>query len=100
MTLQQQVQDAIDEMVAAGGEVSMQVKVVHEGRVVVDAVAGVADPRTGQPVTCGTLFFATSTGKGAATTVAHVLVERGGVGLRASGWPTCGASSEPTARAP
>ena len=85
MTLQQQVQDAIDEMVASGGEVALQVAVVHEGRVLVDAVAGVADPRTGQPVTSGTLFFATSTGKGAATTVAHVLVERGELELRAAG---------------
>ena len=77
MALQQQVQDAIDEMVASGAEVGLQVAVVHEGRVLVDAVAGVADPRTGQSVTPSTLFFATSTGKGAATSVAHVLVERG-----------------------
>ena len=48
MALQQQVQDAIDEMVASGAEDGLQVTVVHEGRVVVDAVAGVADPRTGQ----------------------------------------------------
>jgi CubicO group peptidase (beta-lactamase class C family) len=77
VALQQQVQDAIDEMVASGAEDGLQVAVVYEGRVLVDAVAGVADPRTGQPVTPGTLFFATSTGKGSATSVAHVLVERG-----------------------
>ena len=77
VALQQQVQEAIDEMVASGAEDGLQVAVVHEGRVLVDAVAGVADPRTGQPVAPDTLFFATSTGKGAATSVAHVLVERG-----------------------
>jgi hypothetical protein len=44
---------------------------------VVDAVAGLADSRTAQPVTGGTLFFAASTGRGVATSVAHALVERG-----------------------
>src|SRR5487761_869087 len=60
-----------------GGEIGLQVTVVHEGRLVVDAVSGVADQRTGEPVSASTLFFAASTGKGVASTVAHVLVERG-----------------------
>ena len=92
--MQQQAQDAIDEMVASGAEDGLQVVVVHEGRVLVDAVAGVADPRTGQPVTPNTLFFATSTGKGAATSVAHVLVERGRLSYEqrvADVWPEFGA---------
>jgi CubicO group peptidase (beta-lactamase class C family) len=67
----------INKLVASGAEVGLQVAVVHEGRLVVDAVAGAADRCTGKPVTAGTLFFATSTGKGVASTVAHVLVERG-----------------------
>ncbi|MGA2009153.1 MAG: serine hydrolase [Solirubrobacteraceae bacterium] len=49
----------------------------HEGRPVVDAVAGVADQRTGEPVGSHTLFFAASAAKGVASTVAHVLAERG-----------------------
>jgi CubicO group peptidase (beta-lactamase class C family) len=94
VALQGQVQDAIDAMVASAAEDGLQVSVVHEGRVVVDAVAGVANPRTGQAVTSNTRFFATSTGKGAATTVAHVLVERGEVGYEqrvADVWPEFGA---------
>ena len=75
--LQESVQAAVDELVARGTEIGLQVAVLHEGRVVVDAVAGVADERTGEPVAASTLFFAASTGKGLATSVAHVLVERG-----------------------
>lgn len=75
--LQAEVQAAIDGLVASGAEIGLQVAVLHEGRLVVDAAAGVADPRTGEPVSSSTLFFATSTGKGVASSVAHVLVERG-----------------------
>ncbi len=75
--VQAEVQAAIDGLVASGSEIGLQVAVLHEGRLVVDATAGVADQRTGEPVSSSTLFFATSTGKGAASTAAHVLVERG-----------------------
>jgi CubicO group peptidase (beta-lactamase class C family) len=75
--LQREVQAAIDGLVASGTEIGLQVAVLHEGRQIVDAVAGIADQRTGDPVTAGTLFFATSTGKGVASSVAHVLVEHG-----------------------
>jgi CubicO group peptidase (beta-lactamase class C family) len=40
-------------------------------------VAGIADPESGRPVTPDTPFYNFSVGKGAASTVAHVLVERG-----------------------
>lgn len=92
--LQRSVQATIDERVARGVETGLQVAVVHEGHVVVDAVAGIADERTGEPVTSITLFFATSTGKGVATSVAHVLVERGELGYDqrvADVWPEFGA---------
>jgi CubicO group peptidase (beta-lactamase class C family) len=75
--LQAEVQAAIDGLVASGAEIGLQVAALHEGRLVVDAVAGVADQRSGDPVTAGTLFFAASTGKGLASSVAHVLVEHG-----------------------
>jgi CubicO group peptidase (beta-lactamase class C family) len=39
-------------------------------------VAGVADPATGRPVTSHTPFYNYSIGKGAASTLAHMLVER------------------------
>jgi CubicO group peptidase (beta-lactamase class C family) len=76
-TPQARVQDAVDRFVADGGEVGLQVAVIHRGDLVVDAVAGLADAGRGVPVTPDTLFFATSTAKGVASAVAHVLVERG-----------------------
>lgn len=94
LELQRQVQDVIDELVASDAEDGLQVAVLHEGRVVVDAVAGLADPSTGEPVAPDTLFFAASTGKGVATSLAHVLVERGELSYDqrvADLWPEFGA---------
>lgn len=66
----------LDDVVGSGAEVGLQVVVIRSGRVVVDAARGVADPRTGAPVARDTLFWAGSTAKGVASSVAHVLVER------------------------
>ncbi|MFD6445131.1 serine hydrolase domain-containing protein [Promicromonospora sp. NPDC060204] len=74
---QARVQHAVDRLVAGGGEVGLQVAVVHRGDLVVDAVGGPADIERGATVTPETLFFAASTAKGIASAVAHVLVERG-----------------------
>ena len=92
--LQQQVQETIDELVESGAERGLQVAVYRHGEQVVDAVAGVADPATGRPVTPDTPFYAYSTGKGATATVAHVLVERGAFGYDTpivDLWPEFGA---------
>src|SRR5918995_1087650 len=75
--IQNQVQQAIDRLVESGAERGLQVAVYRHGKPVVDAVAGVADPATGRPVTSDTLFFSYSIGKGVAATVVHVLAERG-----------------------
>ena len=75
--VQKQVQDAINQLVESGAERGVQVAVYRRGELAVDAVAGVADPATGRDVTADTLFYATSTVKGATSTVAHALVERG-----------------------
>ena len=94
MALQQPVQAAIDALIASGEETGLQVAVLHAGHVVADAVAGIADQRTGAPVEPGTLFFATSAGKGVAASVAHVLVERGELDYEqrvADVWPDFGA---------
>src|ERR1700694_3048324 len=74
---QKQVQDAIDQLVESGAERGIQVAAYRDGELVVDAVAGVADPATGQLVTSGTPFYNFSIVKGAASTIAHILVERG-----------------------
>ncbi|WP_129788722.1 serine hydrolase domain-containing protein [Promicromonospora panici] len=74
---QSRVQDAVDHLTADGPERGLQVAVIHKGELVVDVVSGTADAERGLAVTPGTLFFATSTAKGVASAVAHVLVERG-----------------------
>ena len=75
--IQRQVQQAINEMVESGAERGMQVAVYQRGELVVDAVAGIADPSTGRVVRSDTPFYNFSIVKGAASTVAHVLAERG-----------------------
>jgi CubicO group peptidase (beta-lactamase class C family) len=75
--IQQQVQQATDELVEAGTERGVQVAVYRDGEQVVDAVAGVADPGSGRPVDPGTVFYNFSIVKGATATVVHLLAERG-----------------------
>jgi len=75
--LQKQVQKAIDDLVESGAERGIQVAVYRHGELVVDAVAGIADPATSRPVTSDTPFYNFSIVKGAAATLAHTLVERG-----------------------
>src|SRR5919112_833380 len=98
--MQQQVQEAIDQLVESGAERGLQVAVYRHGEQVVDAVAGVADPATGRPVTPDTPFYSYSAGKGATATVAHVLVERGLFGYDTKIvelWPEFGAHGKETA---
>jgi CubicO group peptidase (beta-lactamase class C family) len=92
--VQQQVQEAIGQLVESGAERGLQVAVYQDGRQVVDAVAGVADPATGRAVTPDTPFFSYSIGKGVAATVVHVLAERGVLGYDTpivELWPEFGA---------
>jgi CubicO group peptidase (beta-lactamase class C family) len=96
----QQVQEAIDRLVESGAERALQVAVYRHGEPVVDAVAGIADPQTGRPVTPDTPFYAYSVGKGATATVAHVLVERGLFGYDTrivELWPEFGAHGKESA---
>jgi CubicO group peptidase (beta-lactamase class C family) len=75
--IQRQDQQAIERLVESGAERGLQVAVYRHGEPVVDAVAGVGDPTTGRPVTSDTPFFSYSIGKGVASTVVHILAERG-----------------------
>jgi CubicO group peptidase (beta-lactamase class C family) len=95
--LQDRLQAAADEMVAAGTETGLQVAVRRHGRVVADVTAGLADPETGAQVDAGTLFFAASAVKGVAASLAHVLAGRGDLDydLRlADVWPEFAAQSK------
>jgi CubicO group peptidase (beta-lactamase class C family) len=98
--IQQQVQDAIDELVESGAERGLQVAVYDGGEPVVDAVAGVADPETGRAMAPDTPVHAQSTGKGVASTIVHLLVDRGAFGYDtriAELWPEFGAHGKDTA---
>lgn len=73
------VQQLLDDLVASGEEVGLQVAAYVNGELVVDAWAGIADETTGQPVTGDTLFTSWSTTKGFAATCLHILADRGQV---------------------
>jgi CubicO group peptidase (beta-lactamase class C family) len=74
--LQTRVQDAVDERIDSGTELGVQVAVFHGGRLVVNVASGLADV-SGRVVQPDALFWAASTAKGVASTVAHVLAELG-----------------------
>ena len=75
--LQTKIQDLLTTLAAEGTERGAQVAVYIDGRLAVDAWAGVADVRTGAPVLGDTLFPVFSTTKGVFSTVIHILAERG-----------------------
>ena len=98
--IQLQVQEVIARLVESGAERGLQVAVYRNGEKVVDAVAGIADPATGRPVTPDTPFFSYSIGKGVASTVVHVLAERGVLDYDTpivELWPEFGAHGKETA---
>ena len=75
--LQKAVQHAIDGRVETGAEVGVQVAVYRDGELVVDAVAGLADPDSGRRMDSGTPVYTWSMGKAMTATIVHRLVERG-----------------------
>jgi CubicO group peptidase (beta-lactamase class C family) len=77
---QQAVQDVLDELVTDGVEQGVQVAAFVDGAMVVDAVAGVADPATGRRVQPDTVFYNFSIGKGAMATLVHQQVDAGAFG--------------------
>src|SRR5438309_4679932 len=74
---QKQVQQTIDRLVESGAERGIQVAAYKRGELVVDAIAGIAEPATGRLVKSDTPFYNFSIVKAAAATLAHMLVERG-----------------------
>jgi CubicO group peptidase (beta-lactamase class C family) len=70
------VQPIIDDLVASGEEVGLQVAAYVDGKLVVDAWAGVADEPSGRAVDGDTLFTSWSTTKGFVATCVHILADR------------------------
>jgi len=88
--MQKRIQALLDRIVSEGRERGLQVAAYHDGKLVVNAWAGIADVNTGRPVDERTLFPVFSTTKGMAATVIHMLVERGKISYDqpiASIWP-------------
>jgi CubicO group peptidase (beta-lactamase class C family) len=95
--LQEKIQALLDGCVAEGTERGAQVAVYVEGKLVVDAQAGVADVRTGALVHGDTLFPVFSTTKGILATVMHLLAERGQIDYEkpiAHYWPEFAANGK------
>ena len=75
--LQDTIQTLLTNVVAEGKQRGAQVAVYIDGKLVVDAWAGVTDVRTGAKVDGDSLFPIFSTTKGIFSTVMHILAERG-----------------------
>lgn len=75
--IQGRIQSLLDDWVARGLETGAQIAVIHEGKWLVDAWAGLADSSTGARVGARTLFPAFSVTKGVTATLVHLLAERG-----------------------
>jgi CubicO group peptidase (beta-lactamase class C family) len=71
-----QVQAVLDRLVSDESEVGVQVAAYLNGRLVVDAWAGIADPARNRAVDGDTLFNVSSCGKGVAATCLHLLADR------------------------
>jgi CubicO group peptidase (beta-lactamase class C family) len=75
--VQTRIQALLDDLVSTGAERGLQAAAYLDGKLVVDAWAGVADPATGRLVDGETLFTSFSTSKGITATIIHVLADRG-----------------------
>ena len=75
--LQNTIQTLLNTLVAEGRERGIQAAAYLDGKLVVDAWAGITDVRTGASVDGDSLFPVFSTTKGIFSTVIHILVERG-----------------------
>lgn len=75
--LQSTIQTLLEQAVSQGQETGVQAVAYQNGKLMIDAFAGVADSQTGLKVTAETLFPVFSTTKGIAATAVHLLAERG-----------------------
>ncbi len=73
------VRAALEALVADTPEAGLQVAAYLNGKLVIDAWAGVADAASGRPVDGDTLFMLSSTTKGVTATCMHACVEKHGL---------------------
>jgi CubicO group peptidase (beta-lactamase class C family) len=81
----------------ARGEVGASVCITHRGQTVVDLWGGLANPKEGTPWNRDTISIVFSCTKGAAALCAHMLIERGALGLHddvANLWPEFAANGK------
>jgi CubicO group peptidase (beta-lactamase class C family) len=71
------VRRLLENLVARGEELGLQVAAYHKGRLVIDAWAGVADVPSGRKVDGDTLYTVFSTTKGITCACIHMLADRG-----------------------
>ena len=71
------VRNVLESLVQDGGEIGVQVAAYLDGKLVIDAWAGLADEVSQSPVDGGTLFTAFSLSKGITATCIHILGDRG-----------------------
>ena len=71
-----QVRAVLAALVEDTPEIGLQVAAYLDGKLVIDAWAGMADPAAGKPVDGDTLFMLSSTTKGVTATCLHLCVEK------------------------
>jgi CubicO group peptidase (beta-lactamase class C family) len=88
------VRQVLQALVDEGPEVGLQVAAYLDGKLVVDAWAGLAEQAAGRPVDGDTLFMLSSTTKGITATCAAILADKGKLDYDrpvSSYWPEFGA---------
>ena len=88
------VRAVLEQLVKEGPEIGLQVAAYFEGKLVIDAWAGMADPARRKPVDGDTLFMLSSTTKGVTSTAMHLCVEKHGLSYDmpiVQVWPEFGA---------
>jgi CubicO group peptidase (beta-lactamase class C family) len=95
--VQNKIQKMLDKAVNEGWERGIQLAAYFEGKLVVDAWAGQADPEKNKVVQADTLFPVFSVTKGIAATVIHILAEQGKLNYDeriSTYWPEFGANGK------